>query len=94
MENINAKDIYETGISQINIGTGKDISINELAKLIARIVGYESDISHDKTKPDGTPRKLLDVSRMNSLGWQYKTELQEGIEKTYKWFKENHEVRI
>jgi GDP-L-fucose synthase len=89
MENINAKDIYDTGISQINIGTGRDISIVELAKMISGIVGFKGGILHDETKPDGTPRKLLDVSRMKSLGWEYKTELQEGIEKTYKWFKEN-----
>lgn len=89
MEKINAKDIYDTRISQINIGTGKDISIIELAKMISGIVGFKGGILHDETKPDGTPRKLLDVSRMKSLGWEYKTELQEGIEKTYKWFKEN-----
>jgi len=94
MENVNAKDIYDTGISQINVGTGKDISINELAKMIAKIVGFEGDILHDETKPDGTPRKLLDISKMKSLGWEYKIELQDGINKTYNWFKENLEVRI
>jgi GDP-L-fucose synthase len=94
MENVNAKDIYDNGISQINVGTGKDISINELANMIAKIVGFEGEILHDATKPDGTPRKLLDVSRMKSLGWKYKTELQDGIEKTYRWFKENIEIRI
>jgi GDP-L-fucose synthase len=94
MENVNAKDIYDNGISQINVGTGKDISINELANMIAKIVGFEGEILHDATKPDGTPRKLLDVSRMKSLGWKYKTELQDGIEKTYRWFKENSEIRI
>jgi GDP-L-fucose synthase len=93
MENVNAKDIYESGISQINVGTGKDISINELAIMIAKIVGFKGEILHDDTKPDGTPRKLLDVSRMKSLGWKYKTALQDGIEKTYKWFKENIEIR-
>ena len=91
LENINAKGIYDTGISQINVGTGKDISINDLAKMISGIVGYKGDILHDGTKPDGTPRKLLDVSRMKSFGWEYKTELKEGIEKTYKWFIENKE---
>jgi GDP-L-fucose synthase len=93
MENVNAKDIYESGISQINVGTGKDISINELAIMIAKIVGFKGEILHDDTKPNGTPRKLLDVSRMKSLGWRYKTELQDGIEKTYKWFRENIEIR-
>jgi len=93
MENVNAKDIYDTGISQINVGTGKDISIIELAKIIAKIVGFEGDILHDETKPDGTPRKLLDVSRMKSLGWGYKTELHKGLIKTYKWFIENKELQ-
>ena len=88
MENIEAKDIYEKGISHINIGTGKDLSINELSKLISEIVGFKGKIINDTTKPDGTPRKLLDVSRINSLGWKYKTELDDGIKKTYKWFLE------
>ena len=93
MENVNARDLYEKGISHINVGTGKDISINELAKLIADIIGFNGEIIHDKTKPDGTPRKLLDVSRINSLGWKYKTELKEGVEKTYYWFLKNLEAR-
>jgi len=92
-ENVNANDLYEKGISQINIGSGKDITVDDLAKLIAEIVGYEGKIIHDKEKPDGTPRKLMDVSRINKLGWKYKTELREGLEKTYKWFKQNVEVR-
>jgi GDP-L-fucose synthase len=93
MENVNARDLYEKGISHINVGTGKDISINELAKLIADIIGFNGEIIHDKTKPDGTPRKLLDVSRINSLGWKYKTELKAGVEKTYYWFLKNLEAR-
>jgi GDP-L-fucose synthase len=90
MENVNAKDLYEKGISHINVGTGEDISINELADLISNIVGYKGKIVHDTNKPDGTPRKLLDVSRINSLGWKYKTELQDGIIKTYDFFKRKH----
>jgi GDP-L-fucose synthase len=90
MENVNAKDLYEEKISHINVGTGKDISINELADLISNIVGYKGKIVHDTNKPDGTPRKLLDVSRINSLGWKYKTELQDGIIKTYDFFKRKH----
>jgi GDP-L-fucose synthase len=86
MENVNAEDLYEKGITHLNIGTGKDISIDNLANLISEIVGYKGSINHDTSKPDGTPRKLLDVSRINSLGWRYKTELQEGIDKTYNWF--------
>jgi GDP-L-fucose synthase len=86
LENVDASNLYEKGISHLNIGTGKDLTINELAKLIAEIVGFKGSIIHDASKPDGTPRKLLDVSRINSLGWQYKTELKEGIVKTYNWF--------
>jgi len=90
MENVEAKDLYEKGISHINVGTGKDISINELAGLIVDIIGFDGQIVHDAGKPDGTPRKLLDVSRINSLGWKYKTELREGITKTYEFFKEKY----
>jgi len=86
MENVNAEDLYEKGITHLNIGTGKDISIDGLANMISEIVGYKGSINHDVSKPDGTPRKLLDVSRINSLGWRYKTELREGIERTYRWY--------
>ena len=75
----------------VNIGSGEDIQILDLAKLIKEIVGYEGEIVTDLTKPDGTPRKLLDVSLLKGLGWQYKTELREGIEKTYSWFCEQKE---
>jgi GDP-L-fucose synthase len=86
LENVNAEDLYENGITHLNIGTGKDISIDGLANMISEIVGFKGSINHDTSKPDGTPRKLLDVSRINSLGWKYKTELRVGIEKTYFWF--------
>lgn len=86
IENVEAKDIYDNGISQLNVGTGKDISIIDLAKLISIIIDYEGEIICDSSKPDGTPRKLMDVSRINSLGWKYKTELRDGMERTYKWF--------
>jgi GDP-L-fucose synthase len=72
-----------------NIGTGKDISIKELAAIIQKVTGHEGEIVWDASKPDGTPRKLLDVSKMTALGWEYSTELHEGIEKTYQWFLEN-----
>jgi len=78
-------DNYDEEI-HINIGSGKDVEIEELARTIAKIVGFDGDIEHDYTKPDGTPRKLLDVSRINQLGWKYKTELDEGIKLTYDWF--------
>ena len=67
----------------INIGSGKEVTIRQLAELIAKIVGYEGEISWDPTKPNGTPRKVMDVSRAAALGWQYKTELDEGIRRTY-----------
>ncbi|QOD62092.1 GDP-L-fucose synthase [Polaribacter haliotis] len=72
-----------------NIGTGKDITIKELAETIQEVVGHKGLINWDSTKPDGTPRKLMDVSKMKELGWQYSTELEDGIEKTYKWFLKN-----
>jgi GDP-L-fucose synthase len=71
----------------INIGTGKDISISELATLIKEIVGFDGGIVWDSSKPDGTPRKLLDVSRMTDLGWIPETELMSGIDSTYQWYK-------
>jgi GDP-L-fucose synthase len=74
-----------------NVGTGKDITIKELAETIQKIVGHQGEIIWDTTKPDGTPRKLLDVSKMKAFGWEYSTELQEGIEKTYAWFLEHIE---
>jgi GDP-L-fucose synthase len=70
----------------INIGAGKDISIKELALLIKEIVGYNGEIRFDTSKPDGTPRKLLDVLSINSLGWKPKVSLEEGIRKTYEWY--------
>ncbi len=70
----------------INIGVGKDISIRELAELIKEIVGFRGEIRYDISKPDGTPRKLLDVSRIESLGWRSRISLREGIEKTYQWY--------
>ena len=72
-----------------NIGSGKDVTIKELAETIQGVVGFKGNILWDKSKPDGTPRKLLDVSKMRDLGWSYSTELNEGIEKTYQWFLEN-----
>ena len=77
---------YYAGTDLINIGTGTDLTIRELAKIIARITAFEGRITFDASKPDGTPRKLLDVSRLNSLGWSAKIGLEEGIRKTYEWF--------
>lgn len=74
----------------LNAGTGTDVSIRELAELVKAAVGYEGAIVWDTTKPDGTPRKLLDVSRLHALGWRAKTGLPEGIAATYRWFLEHH----
>jgi GDP-L-fucose synthase len=74
-----------------NVGSGKDITIKELAETIQQVTGHQGEIMWDSTKPDGTPRKLMDVSKIATLGWEYSTELKEGIEKTYSWFLENIE---
>jgi GDP-L-fucose synthase len=71
--------------STINVGTGKDVTILELAKTIQKIVGYSGELVFDASKPDGTPRKLLDVSKINNLGWTHEIELEEGIKLTYQW---------
>lgn len=73
----------------INVGVGEDLSILELARLVRRIVGYTGEIRHDLSKPDGTPRKLMDVSKLASLGWKAKTGLEEGIKNVYKAYSEN-----
>ncbi len=75
-----------SGSEIVNVGVGKDISIAELASLVREVVGYEGEISYDTNKPDGTPRKLLDVSRLAELGWKAKVPLREGVERTYRWF--------
>lgn len=80
---------YDEG-GLVNIGTGLDVTISELAMIIKEVVGYEGTIIHDHTKPDGTPRKLLDVSKITSLGWRYKINLKEGIEKVYGVYRNNH----
>lgn len=82
MENCNVKELGEF----VNIGKGEDIRIKELAPLIQQIVGFEGEIRYDPSKPDGTPRKLLDSSRIRSLGWEAKTSLEEGIRKTCEWY--------
>jgi GDP-L-fucose synthase len=79
------------GDQHINVGTGKDLSIRELAELVRDIVYPQSKLTFDTTKPDGTPRKLLDVSRLHALGWAHRIPLRQGIESTYRWFLENHE---
>lgn len=78
-----------SGNETVNLGTGKELSIKELTELVAKVIGYEGEIKWDPSKPDGTPRKLLDVSKLESLGWHYKTELEEGIRLSYEDFLSN-----
>jgi GDP-L-fucose synthase len=75
----------------LNVGTGEDLSIAELAAAICETVGYEGDIVYDPSKPDGTPRKLLDVHRVHALGWRHRISLAEGLKQTYVWYLENRE---
>jgi GDP-L-fucose synthase len=77
----------------INVGVGQELTIRELAELVADVVGYEGELVQDISKPDGTPRKLLDVSRINDLGWKATVPLRDGIAATYKWFLE-HQTEI
>lgn len=73
----------------VNVGTGQEVSIKELALTIKSVVGYDGDLVFDASKPDGTPRKLLDVSKLQALGWEANVELKDGIEKTYQWYLDN-----
>ena len=82
---------YE-GEEHINVGTGKDVTIKELAETIVDVVGYKNDYEWDTSKPNGTPRKVLNVDKIKSLGWEPKISLREGIESTYEWFKKNVDV--
>jgi nucleoside-diphosphate-sugar epimerase len=87
LERLDAKTLYEDlKVSHINIGVGEDIRIIDLARMIGRIVGFEGEIRIDPSKPDGTPRKLMDVSRLKSLGFSAKISLEEGIQEVYNFF--------
>jgi len=77
--------------AHINVGTGVDCSIRELAETIKKVTGFKGNLVFDTSKPDGTPKKLLDVSLLGDLGWEYKTDLEEGLEQTYQWFLANQE---
>jgi GDP-L-fucose synthase len=78
------------GVETVNIGTGEDVSIKKLAETIMNIVGFEGNLIFDASKPDGAPRKLLDVSKINTLGWKHQTNLEEGIQKTLNWIQKNN----
>jgi GDP-L-fucose synthase len=86
MREIDADAMYGQGISHLNVGTGTDVQIIEVAAMIKEIVGFEGEIVRDESKPDGTPRKLLDVSRIHDLGWQHRIELRKGLEQVYEWY--------
>ncbi len=75
----------------VNVGTGEDVTIRELAELVKEIVGFEGEIVQDLTKPDGTPRKLLDVGKLHGLGWRHRVELRQGVAGTYRWFLDNQD---
>ena len=70
----------------INVGTGKELTIRELSELVVKTVGFEGTVEFDASKPDGTPRKLIDVEKLHSLGWTHKVEIQDGVEKLYEWY--------
>ena len=78
------------GFDFVNVGVGEDVSIKELAEIVKKVVGYEGELKFDPSKPDGTPRKLLDVSKLNQVGWKAGLDLYAGIESTYKWFLSNN----
>jgi GDP-L-fucose synthase len=78
------RDVAPDGM--LNVGVGEDLSINDLMALIQDVVGHDGPIEHDPSKPDGTPRKLVDTSRLDALGWTADTSLREGIQKTYNWY--------
>ena len=91
MEHVDFKDTYKQGDKDIrnchiNIGTGKEISIRELAELIVSTVGYQGQLTFDSTKPDGTMRKLTDPSKLHALGWHHKVEIEEGVQRMYNWY--------
>jgi GDP-L-fucose synthase len=73
-------------LSHINVGTGKDVTIREMAETMKQVVGYKGKLTFDTTKPDGTPRKLIDVSRLKNMGWEYSVNLKDGLTNTYKWY--------
>lgn len=80
---------HYSGEQHVNIGTGRELTIRQLAELVKRTVGYEGEIVWNKNMPDGTPRKLTDVSKLHEIGWMHKTELEEGVKLAYDWFREN-----
>ena len=81
-----------SGVQHVNIGTGKEVTIKQLAEIVKDTVGFAGDIVWNDSMPDGTPRKLTDVSKLHELGWQHKVELEEGVKLAYEWFCENIDI--
>ena len=93
LENVEAKDIYDQNISHLNVGSGEDISIHDLAYKLAEVADYHGEIEFDLDKPDGTLKKLMDVSKIKKLGWKPRISLDDGLNSTYSWYKDHcHEV--
>jgi len=88
------EEVYQSNtkpmLSHINVGTGKDITIKKMAETMKDVVGFKGKITFDKTKPDGAPRKLIDVTRLENMGWKYSMDLKDGLEKTYRWLLESY----
>ena len=80
---------HYSGEQHVNIGTGKEVTIKELAEIVKHVVGYTGEIVWNNDMPDGTPRKLTDVTKLHNLGWTHQVELEEGVQLAYDWFKEN-----
>jgi GDP-L-fucose synthase len=78
-----------SGEGFLNVGTGEEITIRELAELVGRVAGWEGEFVHDRSKPDGTPRKVMDVAKLRALGWTARTPLEDGFRKAYAWYVEN-----
>lgn len=78
-----------SGLEHVNVGSGKEVTIKELAEMVKEVVGFEGELVWDSSKPDGTPRKLMDSSKLAEMGWSAKIGLREGLEETYKWYLEN-----
>jgi GDP-L-fucose synthase len=76
-------------LSHINVGTGKDTTIREMAEVMKQVVGYEGELTFDTTKPNGAQRKLIDITRLKTMGWVYNISLKEGLKETYKWYLKN-----
>ena len=90
MNNTDADQLYRQNISHLNIGTGEELTIKGLALIIKDIVGYQGDLKFNSDYPDGTLRKLLDVSRLNKMGWKSKIKLNDGIQSVYEWYVKNN----